>query len=665
MERPRCNQGVKAGLIAKLLAIGLALTLIPSFASAQHSPNSKLTRTGKAAVKNGKNAKLPPAGGPQRKEKASSKLNLEPASLLVPQLRKPPEQTDSLPSPTPHPMPETITLPASNVDDSISLSPRLNLPGGYDKIFLRARGLPMQEVLAAIAEMKNLNLIIDPSVSGTVAVDFLDVSLNQVMETLIYTNALTLQKIGASYIVYRSGRYGQALIKFIPVHFTRASELVEKITTIIGATGLSGATNTGGSAGGSGGSGGGGASNGGFSPIFKLIADARINSLIIHGTTEDIAIVEKLARRLDVLLPSKIFRLTHLTPMEAITLLRNSYFVGAGQGGGTVAVQGGGAGSAAGGGAGSAGGASGGAGGGAAGAGGTPFSVDELDFAKGSGLKQINVEVGEATPRFIPLVRDNNLLVIGSKEELALVEQILPRIDHKRRQVLLRTQIIELSEDGQRELGTTIQQLFPRGLGLSANTLNGLSFNLNLANAQTVAQVQLAISALVRSNKAKILASPAVLAMDNRNSTITSNEQILSGVQTQTTGIGNSAQVTQTPIFSNVGIKLEITPRILLDNSINLYIHPVVSFPGRTVTVGGNVLTTSTVREYQTQELRVKDSETIVIGGLIQERQDDTLVKVPLLGDIPIIGAFFSRSTAATVRSEIQIYITPEIQPDA
>ncbi len=641
------------GATAALVAIALTLGLAPAPGHA-----ARTVKKTSAAARVAKVAK------PREEVPAPPERVAEPVRLLVPPLIKPP---------APRPRTQTtgsgqeiLTLPAGKTEDTVMMGQRINLPNGGDKVFLRARGLPVQEVLAAISELKNINMVIDPSVGGTVAVDFLDVSLNQVVETLLATNALTMLKMGTAFVIYRSGRYGQAQIKFIPVHFTNASSLVSKITSITGATGISGASN----AGGGGAEGGGGDS--GFSPQYKLIADARTNSLIVHGTPDDIDIVEKLSRRFDVLMPSKIFRLTHLTPNEAIQLLRNSYFVGAGTGT-NAAVSGGGSGAA-----GGAGAAAGGAGAAAAGGGGagaaTGLSIRELDFGAGQAgtlpaLTQINVAVGEATPRFVPLERENNLLVIGSKEEISLVEQILPRIDKKRRQVMLRTQIVELSETAQKSLGTTISELSPNGGVVSSATSQGAgSLRISLSDPAVAMRVQMALTALMANGSAKLLASPTVLAMDNRQSRIVTSEDILSGIQVQQQQVAAGQAPLppiRTPVFTKVGITLEITPRILLDNSVNLFVHPVVSFPSNnSTTFDGTALTTANTREYSTQELRVRDGETLVIGGLIQERAVNDNRKVPILGDIPIIGVLFSVSSHTTTRSEVQIYITPEIQPD-
>ncbi|MEB3236316.1 MAG: secretin N-terminal domain-containing protein [Candidatus Sericytochromatia bacterium] len=651
------------------LAIGVAIGPLADIASAapKHkarkpatSRPAKAAKVVKAPVVPSKPAKAPVVAVPILKP-AAPKSPGRPTSFLV--------QATPAPSGV-----ETIEMPAGKADDNITLATRVSLPGGSERLFLRARGLPVQEVIGTIAEMKNLNLIIDPSVTGTVAVDFQNIPLNQIMETLLATNALTMQKTGSTYIIYRSGRYGQAQIRFMPVHFAPASTMITKITTIVGNSGISGASNTAGGAA--------GASS--FSPAYKLIADSRTNSIIVHGTNEDIEIVERLVKRMDVLMPSKIFRLTYLTPMEAINLLKNSYFVGAGVVQDTV-VSGGGAAAGA-----AAAGAAGGAGGGAGGAGGVPFTVQDLDFGKGSKPTQINPGVTEATPRFVPLVRDNNLLVIGSREELNLVEQILPRIDKRRRQVLLRTQIVELNENGRKELSGLLNNLQLPYMPVTTNLFKAIETGtspfgetqVSTSKVPNLFNLDVTFRRLEEESKAKLLASPTILAMDNRTSKLSSTQQILAGITTTTTGLGQSAQVTQTVQTAQVGIELEITPRILLDNSVSLFVKPTISFPGETLNVAQQVITLTTQRTYQSEEIRVKDGETIVIAGLIQESdnnvsQDGLPFDFPLVTNIlevtrtkPLVrGAWdFVFGTGTKTRnkrkSEVQIYITPEIQPD-
>ncbi|MBU6427970.1 MAG: hypothetical protein KGR26_03080, partial [Cyanobacteria bacterium REEB65] len=369
--------------------------------------------------------------------------SVTPARFLVPDLVRP------------SPSPDSSLAAGRLTEDTIPLDQSVDVPAGKELVTLHAAGLPVQEVLQTISDMKHLNMVIDPSVTGTVAVDFQGIALNTVLETLMATNGLTMQRVGNSLIVYHSGRFGEALIKFIPIQFSPASEVVSKITEIVGTSGLSGASNAGGTeaASGSADSSGGSGGSQGFSPVFKLIADPQTNSLIVHGTADDIQLVEELAHRLDILMPSKIFHLKYMTPSEAIAMLRSTYFVGAGSGTNTV-VSGGGAGSGSGSGSGGAAGAA--AAGGSSGtSGGSGFEPIEPDFANttpGSKvtMKQIALDPTEGTPRFIPLERDNSIMVIGDRADLQLVERILPTLDKRPKQVLLRMQIVELDGNAQK-----------------------------------------------------------------------------------------------------------------------------------------------------------------------------------------------------------------------
>ena len=298
------------------------------------------------------------------------------------------------------------------------------------------------------------------------------------------------------------------------------------------------------------------------------------------------------------------------------------------------------------------------------------LTVGEIHFAKGNTLQDLSVPITEATPRFIPLERDNSMLVIANKEDLALIGEVLPRIDKRPRQVLLRTQIVELDEDGQKQVGTILSKLAPNGIGLNLSTggsgaFSGTNlFSVDLSKGSPFANLQAAISALVDEDKAKILASPTVLAMNNRDSKITATQQVLTGITVNTTSQGLGSQVTEQTQFQPVGVTLEITPRILRDNSVDLFVHPNISFPGQTVTVAGAAINEPETRDYTTQELRVMDGQTLVIGGLMQDREDETVNKIPILGDLPVIGFLFSMRNKHTTESEVQIYITPEIQPD-
>ena len=120
------------------------------------------------------------------------------------------------------------------------------------------------------------------------------------------------------------------------------------------------------------------------------------------------------------------------------------------------------------------------------------------------------------------------------------------------------------------------------------------------------------------------------------------------------TGTGVSQQSFQ---FVSAGIILTVTPTVSTDGQVMMKINPVSSFPVPGLTSVGPTIQT---RSAQTTVL-VKDGQTIVIGGLINETDTNNIQKVPLLGDIPILGAFFRRQLKEKNRTELLVFVTPHV----
>ena len=116
---------------------------------------------------------------------------------------------------------------------------------------------------------------------------------------------------------------------------------------------------------------------------------------------------------------------------------------------------------------------------------------------------------------------------------------------------------------------------------------------------------------------------------------------------------------TQNITFVNVGIILDVTPVISANNTVRLHMKPEVSLPGITTSAGPQIDT----RNAET-EVMIRDGETLVVGGLIDEQTRQNITKVPLLGDIPVLGAFFRSSFDQKNRTELLIFVTPRIVRD-
>ncbi len=115
---------------------------------------------------------------------------------------------------------------------------------------------------------------------------------------------------------------------------------------------------------------------------------------------------------------------------------------------------------------------------------------------------------------------------------------------------------------------------------------------------------------------------------------------------------------TESTGYIDVGIKLLVTPIVNPDNKITLKVHPEVSFVKEFREEGPWVST----READTEVL-IRSGETIVIGGLIKEEESEAMSKIPLLGDLPVLGYLFSRKENRKDKTELIVFITPTLLP--
>lgn len=537
----------------------------------------------------------------------------------------------------------TLVSSAGYAAESLSFQgPRVTVPGGQAKMTFRLRGTPMREALQLIAESSNLNLILDESVGGSVSLDFFQTPLNQILETMLYSNGYRMQTYGKSYVVYRSGQYGQPVMRFVPLKFVSAHTLLPtlydlldikppaaKTTSAPEAAGASGSTAASASLDAP-------SSTTAIRELFSLAikTDPRSNRIVLTGPEDKVNQAEDLVRRLDVLTPSRIFPLNYVSAKEAVDVLRASFFEA---GGGQKAIS--------------------------------SIEKEVPDFAATQPGARVQarkekIDISQETPRFIPMPTQNALLVMGSNSELQLVDQVLKSIDKRRQQVVIRAQIVEMSVGDSQNLGLSYQagsRQFDVNTGRAEGTL---TFD-TLSNVGLNVQVKL--NALVNANRAKLLASPQLLAMDGRTSTIKITDEIIARSQTDISQSNGGQVIKTTYTTGEAGITLELTPRIDSRGGVTMNVHPVVSVAQPPmVGANGDILATlKSTREYQAQEIYVRDGNTIVIGGLIQDRKTQDVRKLPLLGDLPFLGSLFQTRTDTTKQTEVQIFLTPEVMKDA
>lgn len=180
----------------------------------------------------------------------------------------------------------------------------------------------------------------------------------------------------------------------------------------------------------------------------------------------------------------------------------------------------------------------------------------------------------------------------------------------------------------------------------------------NIATLPTA--LNLSINLMLQSNKARIIANPSVVVVDNTESLITIASEVVHKI-TSTVSLGvvsNNVELTKAGIF------LDVLPRVTEDGFIVMRLRPSISAPlGAPLTFGGGatVVTLLSVREIMTSEVRVKDGQTLVLGGLFQEQEAANIGKVPYLAEAPVLGALFRNTLKGRQRTELMLLLTPKI----
>ena len=182
---------------------------------------------------------------------------------------------------------------------------------------------------------------------------------------------------------------------------------------------------------------------------------------------------------------------------------------------------------------------------------------------------------------------------------------------------------------------------------------------------------------LIENRKARVLANPKIMITNGQESLIDLTQDYVEKVTSEYltssvngTGTTGTAQRNYT-IGEDLGIKVTLTPFISPEGYVTLNIKPEYS------TVAGEVRTASEVtgqtdlsatllsrRDLDLKNIRIKDGETLVIGGMIQETEQKIVQKIPFLGDLPLIGAAFRSTSTTKAKSELVIMITPRILND-
>jgi type IV pilus assembly protein PilQ len=179
-----------------------------------------------------------------------------------------------------------------------------------------------------------------------------------------------------------------------------------------------------------------------------------------------------------------------------------------------------------------------------------------------------------------------------------------------------------------------------------------------------------ALQAQIQSNNAKILTDPTLVVQEGQVAKINLTQEVVGNVKSETQSTNNQTTRTVTAEIREAGLILEIAVDRIDDNGfISLTVNPRVTSIGanQNLSVDNNTNTIAllNVRQLSSGLIRLRDSQTLILSGIIQESDRTTVKKVPILGDIPILGALFRSTERTNQRNEIVVLLTPQIIQDA
>ncbi|MEN5180014.1 type II secretion system secretin GspD [Comamonas testosteroni] len=272
---------------------------------------------------------------------------------------------------------------------------------------------------------------------------------------------------------------------------------------------------------------------------------------------------------------------------------------------------------------------------------------------------------------------NNTILVWSTGSQYRKIEASLKRLDVAPIQVLIEASIIEVTLNDNLQYG--VEWLFKnRHLGGSSRDYTGIgnfggladpnagansgalgstaapTFTYSIFNGSNIAA---RLSAVAGQGQVKMLSSPSVMVMDNHPATISVGEQIPVRTTDYINNTGNN-YIAQNYQLKDTGVILNVTPSVNSGNMVSLQIdQSVIDSAG----IDAASSQTKFSNRQLTSKLAVRSGESIVMGGLIKDRTEDSDSGVPLLKDIPIIGKAFSSTKKSTARTELLLVMTPRV----
>ena len=259
--------------------------------------------------------------------------------------------------------------------------------------------------------------------------------------------------------------------------------------------------------------------------------------------------------------------------------------------------------------------------------------------------------------------RANAIVMRDTPETVRMAEKLVASIDIAEPEVMMEVEILEISRGKMQQLGIT----YPNTATLSMTSPSGgKSFTLDDLKNQNSSTISVSpipsvtLDALKTTSDANLLASPRIRARNKEKARVLIGSKV-PVITTAATASGNGGVVSNTQVqYLDVGLTLEVEPTIYSDNDVGIGINLIVSSIASTVKVGDTIAYELRNRN-ATTKLQLKDGETQILAGLINDAESRSATSVPGLGDIPLLGRLFSNNHTDKNKSELVMSITPHV----
>jgi type IV pilus assembly protein PilQ len=281
--------------------------------------------------------------------------------------------------------------------------------------------------------------------------------------------------------------------------------------------------------------------------------------------------------------------------------------------------------------------------------------------------------------------RTNSVTLIGSPKLVEMAVSQLTQLDIRRRQVVVNVKIIDVSLSNINDYNTSFSfgienNFFSNDGGVA--TLNfGSRRPFSTTDFQTSTTTTTSpvadyssfpkrflasLKATIQSGNAKILTDPTLIVQEGQTANVKLTQEVVGKITVTTIDTVSGSREQRTIEKEDVGLTLAVKIERIDDNGfVSLSAAPVVKSPAASVNIGNGQETLIAERSLNSGIIRLRDGQTLVLSGIIQDQDRATVSKIPILGDIPLLGALFRTTNRENARREVIVLLTPQVMDDS